>query len=336
MIAFAHSKHERGVALIIVLGLVALIGVWASTAAYEDMISLRRMENMQDAMRGNQASQSAFSLVIKLLREDVKDSQRDDLEEVWAQNIPAFPIDAGTVSGEIIDASRFININDLVNSQGAVQADVEANVKLLFQRLELDVTLVNRLIDWIDLNSSPYGSGGAEESSYYDAAYSVKNGPLQRWSELRMIKGFDDEVVSKLENYLVVRATPATVAGQVQDQAASATPAAGGKTPININTAPVAVMMALFPLMSEADAQAFIESRPYDTADLTRQPWAHGVNVQGRLSTMSDLFIVRIDARFGRTALREEFMVSRQGQSLKLLSREMLEWNRGLQQEEEE
>ena len=341
MIASAHSKHEKGVALIIVLGLVALIGVWASTAAYEDMISLRRMENMQDGMRGTQASQSAFALVIKILREDAQDSQQDDLEEVWAQKIPAFPIDQGTVSGEILDANRFINVNDLVNSQGAVQADVEANIKLLFQRLELDVSLVNRLIDWIDPNSSPYGAGGAEEPAYYDAAYSVKNRPLERWSELHMIKGFDDEVVRKLENYLVVRASPPTVAaevgGRAQDQAAQATPAVtGGRTPININTAPVEVMMALFPLMSDADAQAFIESRPYSAVNVAQQPWAKDVNVQGRLSTVSDLFIVRTDARFGRTALREQFMVSRQGQSLKLESREKLEWNRGLQQEVEE
>lgn len=310
-----NGGAEKGMALIIVLGLVALIGVWASTAAYEDMLSLRRAENMQDAVRAKQASHSLFALALKLLREDAQDSQLDDLEEGWAQQVASFPIDQGTVGGVIIDANRFLNINDLVNSQGTVQVDVEANVKLLFKRLELDIALVNKLIDWMDRDSVPYGADGAEDSAYYDSPYKVKNGALERWGELRMIRGIDDEVIAKLERFFVVRASPA-----------------GGKTPININTASSEVLMALFPQMTDADAQALIDSRPYSGVNLAQQVWAEDTAIQGRLSTMSDLFIVRTDSRFGRAALREEFMVSRQGRDLRLVSREQLEWNRGVQQ----
>lgn len=306
-------------ALIIVLGLVALIGAWASTAVYEDMLSLRRMENMQDGMRAQQASQSAFALAIKVLRDDAQGSQQDDLDEYWAQQAPAFPIDQGTVTAAIVDANRFINLNDLVDQKGMVQADVEASVKLIFQHLQLDRSLVNRLIDWIDQDSTPYGADGAEEAAYYDSPYKVKNSRLERWRELHFIKGFDEKIVTKLESYFVVRSSPES-----------------GKSMVNVNTTPAAVLMAIFPLMTDVDAQAFIESRPYSVVNVSDQPWGKGVNVQGRLSTTSDLFMVRTEARFGRVALREQFMVSRLGEALRLEAREKLEWNRGLQQEEGE
>lgn len=304
------SDRERGVALLIVLGLVALIAAWASTAAYEDMLSLRRAENMQDALRAGQASQSAFVLAVKVLKEDVSHSQQDHLGEFWAQKTPPFPIDDGQVSGEIIDSNRYLNLNDLVDDQGVYQADVVLILKRLFQHLDIDALLVDALVDWIDRDDHPFGSGGAEDSYYFDQPYQVKNRPLERWSELRLIKGFDDEILRKLQPFVMVR--PSSI---------------GGKTSVNINTTTAEVLMAIFPQMTVADAEAYIEGRPYRAVNLSQQPWAKGVSVTGRLSTASDLFIVRTEVHFGRAVQREQFLVSRQNMNHYLISRQRLEWN---------
>ncbi len=305
-----QHERERGIALVIVLGLVALIGAWASTAAYEDMIALRRAENMQDAMRAMQASQSALAVAVMTLRHDARDSTSDDLDEAWAMETPPFPIDEGMVSGDIVDANRFLNLNDLVDATGQVQPTVVSMFKRLFRQMELDEGLVDAVVDWIDKDHRPFGASGAEDAAYYDTPYRVKNAPLDRWDELRMIKGFDDaDVLSRLEDVITVTPT-----------------SAGGITPVNLNTVSANVLLVLFPKMNDANAESLIAGRPYnDVAAATAGQPMDGVN-PARLSVASSTFMVRTDARFGRVILREEYVVRRQAQKLSLISRQHLGW----------
>ncbi len=304
-------KGERGVALVIVLGLVALVGSWAATAAYEDMIALRRAENMQDAIRAVQASRSALALAVKILREDAADSTTDDLQEAWAIEAPPFPIDEGMVSGVIEDAERRLNLNDLVNAKGEVQQASVVMFRRLFRHLEIDEALVDALVDWVDADDQPFGAGGAESSAYYDVAYRVKNAPFDGLEELALVKGFEDpELRARLRDYLTVLP-----------------PAQNGITPVNVNTAEARVLQAIFPKMTDADAETLIAGRPYaDVASATNgQPWVAGGD-PARLSVASSAFMVRTEARFGRVVLREEYCVRREGKKLTLLSRRQLGW----------
>jgi len=98
-----------------VLGMVAIIAAWATTAAYEDMIAINRASNQQDEIHAIMASESALALTKYYLGEDAKFSTIDDLEEEWAMPLPPFPIDDGLIALEIEDANRFYNLNDLVD-----------------------------------------------------------------------------------------------------------------------------------------------------------------------------------------------------------------------------
>ncbi|OIO74703.1 MAG: hypothetical protein AUJ57_01805 [Zetaproteobacteria bacterium CG1_02_53_45] len=300
-----HSR-ETGAALIIVLGLVALISSWAVSAAYDDTLALRRAENSRDALRAEQASQSMLWLSVKVLRGDARESQRDDLEEIWAQQTTAFPIDDGNVAGVIVDSNRFINLNTLVDNNGVVVAEVEKQVKTLFTGLELDTQLVDALIDWLDADDRPHGAGGGEDSSYYDMDYRVKNARMNRWGELLLVRGFDAEVVNLL-------ATVA-VAGPV---------AANGFSAVNINTAGADVLMAMFPAMNGSDAEMFMADRPYDNVGqaLLGKTWAAGVS-PANLSVVSDSFMLRTQASFGRVVLGENYMLHREAGKITLLSSE--------------
>jgi len=306
------GSREEGVALVVVLGLVAMIGAWASQAAYEDMVSLRRAENMQDAMRAAQASHSAFAMARQVLRQDARESQQDDLDEGWALETPPFPLDNGMVSGRVMDANRFYNLNDLVDDQGKARPAEVVAAKRLFSLLELDSGLVDVLVDWMDADERPNGSAGAEDFAYYDRPYRVKNARLDRWSELRLLRGFDDMALVRLAAAAVIRAAPTGSA----------------VTPVNINTVERAVLLALFEKMTEVDAEALIAGRPYtDVASATaNQPWAAGVDA-ARLSVGSDAFMVRTEARFGRAVFREEYMLLRQAEKMTLLASERLAWN---------
>lgn len=290
-----RCASERGAALIIVLGVVAIVAAWASTAAYEDMVSLRRAENMQDSSRAWLANESAVELVRLYLREDARDNQVDSLDELWAMPQPPMPVDNGMVAGEIADANRYFNLNDMVDKEGKVMADAVQIVRNLFRLLQLDPLLVDRLVDWMDADDNPSGSGGAEDFHYYDKPYSVKNGRLDRWQELALIDGFDAEVLDTLRPFVTVRSVPES-----------------GKTAVNINTAEAEVLRAIFPNMADTDAESVVSGRPYNSVSdaTTGKAWASGGD-SSRLSVASDAFIVRTDAMFGRARWREEWLLTR-------------------------
>ncbi len=282
-------------ALVIVLGVVALVSAWAATAAYEDMVSLHRAENMQESSRAWLASESALVLARLYLQEDRRDNQTDDLDELWAQPIPPMPVDNGLISGSIEDANRYFNLNDLVDQEGRVQDEAVVIARQLFSDLDIPDTLVEKLVDWMDRDHLPMGAGGAEDAHYYDKPYRVKNARLDRWQELGLIDGFDHEVLGKLKQVATVRAVPES-----------------GKTLLNINTINEELLLALFPQMTESDAAAFVERRPYAQVQdaVNHQAWADGVDTS-RLSVASDAFIVRTEALFGRARWREEYLLIR-------------------------
>ncbi|MDQ6988246.1 MAG: type II secretion system minor pseudopilin GspK [Mariprofundaceae bacterium] len=309
MIRHPNFTQQRGVALIMVLAMVAIIATWAATAAYEDMISIRRVSNLQDELRATMASESAISLFRLYLQQDSKDTQIDSLDEEWAMDLPPFPIDEGLISATVQDANRFFNVNDLVNDAGVAQQAAVLELQRLFVLLEVDDALVHALVDWMDKDDVPYGAFGAEDSMYYAQDYKVKNARLDSWSELKLVLGFDKEILKTLQAVLTVR--PAQH---------------NGKTAININTTSVENMMAIFPNMNAIDAETFFESRPYeDTSSINDLYWAEGGNLS-RLSVSSDAFMVRTHALFGRANVREEYLLLRTGQVAHMIRRERLGW----------
>ncbi|MDX8388815.1 MAG: type II secretion system minor pseudopilin GspK [Ghiorsea sp.] len=305
----SNIQNQRGVALIMVLGMVAIIAAWASTAAYEDMISLQRISNIQDETRATLASESAVGLVKLYLKEDARLTKTDNLEEDWAIGMPPFPIDEGMITATIEDTNRFYNLNDLVDDNGMINKLHFSQLQSLFTSISLDPSLVNTLADWLDKDDFPYGGLGAEDSAYFDRDYKIKNARLDNWSELKLILGFDRNMLLALHTVANVR--PSSNAGN---------------TKVNINTALPKVLMALFPNMDEIDAEIFIEARPYENTNIINsQAWKQAGDIQ-RLSVISDTFTLRTHASFGRANVREEFLLFRSGQNVQLQWRERLGW----------
>jgi len=304
-----NSYNQRGVALIMVLGMVAIIAAWASMAAYEDMIAIKRATNIQDEVRATMASESAFELVKLYLKEDYKlTGNVDSLDEDWALGLPPFPIDDGMIGVTLEDSNRYFNLNDLVDNNGvAIQKHVE-QLQRLFTLLSIDNSLVDALVDWMDKDDRPYGTYGAEDAMYYDKDYKVKNARLDNLSELKLILGFKPNIIRRLKHVVCVH------------------PSANGISKININTAPADVLMALFPNMSKLDVEALAENLPYeDLNSIKSLPWVAGGDLS-RLSVGSDTFTLRTHASFGRAQVREEYLLLRTQQNVQLLWRERLGW----------
>lgn len=308
------QQREKGVALVLVLSVLALVSAWAASNVREDWLSLRQAENMQLSMRAWMAAESGLELARIVLKDDAANSAIDSLEEDWAQATPAFDVDEGEIKTEIVDANRFVNLNDLVGANGAVQPEMLAIIKRLFEAFDLPSALADALADWMDADSLALGIGGGENASYLDQDYHVKNAPLDNIQELLLVIGFDAEILAKLRTVAIVRRSQ-------------------GITPVNINTAPREVLMSLSPNISSSDAEAVIserDSNPYEkVADMTTQPqyaaWAASINA-ARLSVVSDAFVVRSAARFDRAHWGEEMLLLRDGVTLHAEYRQRLGW----------
>jgi len=306
----SQADRENGVALVLVLGLVALVSAWAVESASEDWISLHRAENMKLASQAMLAAESGLELGRKVLQED--DAGVDSLDEDWARETPPLPLDGGDVSGRIVDTGRFFNLDDLVDDHGAAQKEAVAIARRLFSRLKLDPALVDTLVDWMDKDDTPYGPGGAEDFAYMDKRWRVKNAPLDSLEEILLVRGFDRDKLNRLRRVAVARPHR-------------------GITPVNINTAEKDVLMSLADDIPESDVDEMLSQRkdkPWRTvaawsSQTPYSAWAGRINT-ARLGTVSDAFIIRSEARFGRARWGEEMLVDRSGKTLRVLGRRKL------------
>ncbi len=117
-----------------------------------------------------------------------------------------------------------------------------ARFRRLLRQLEADEGLADAVLDWIDEDETPRLPAGAEDTAYliHDPAYRTANRPMASPSELRLIDGFDPALVDALSP--LVQTLPE-------------------RTPVNVNTAPAAILMTLSEDLSSADAEQIVEER---------------------------------------------------------------------------
>ena len=180
-----------------------------------------------------------------ILRDDLASSENDHLEEVWATEIPALPIDSEAVQGQIWGAiedlqGRF-NINNLVTGNEVNEPALRQFDRLL-AILGLDPTLSDAVVDWLDNEQQERIPGGAEDPLYsgLTPAYRTADRSLTNVTELAAVTGFDRASFEVLLPY--VTALP-------------------GYQPVNVNTASIPVLQSLGDNLTEADAEAIMGMR---------------------------------------------------------------------------
>jgi general secretion pathway protein K len=266
---------NSGVALVLTLVIVTLVAIIVLELNYLMRVDVHASTNFRDGVRAYYLAKSGVTVVKELFSRNI-----EELEELrntlMAGGSHTLPIGEGEATVRVIDETGKINVNALVidtatpqQSAGAQLPQVQqsAGAQLpqaqrggqsreaqtvspwiqvtqdLFQRLGINPTLVGALIDWIDVDDIPTGAGGAE-SSYYrglEKPYMARNGPMETIAELRLIKGFTDEVLLKLGARRV-----GGIVDPVTNLYLTAVPLPqGGGWRVNLNTAPVAILNSL-------------------------------------------------------------------------------------------
>jgi general secretion pathway protein K len=218
--------HERGVALLTVLLLVAVMSAIAVGVLDDIRFGIRRTLNAATGTQGQYfalgAEQLARARISRLLE---RDATRTSLEGGWNGQPIVFPIENGEIRARVTDATGCFNLNSLVAVGGGEPfVRREAGVRQFTALLTaLNIAgapaLADALAEWMDSNN--VGAPGTEDDGYLkgETPYRTASVPLAEVSELRAVRGFSAGVYATLRPY--VCALPTT-----------------DLSPVNINTLP--------------------------------------------------------------------------------------------------
>jgi len=290
------ERTQRGIALVTAVMIVAIAAAIAVQIAFAHQIWFRQMENVADRGATDWLRRGALHWASLALLDDAARNSIDHLGESWAMGLPILPVEGGAIKVSIEDAQSRFNLNNIVRNNTVSPTDFPVFQRLLIG-LQLDPSLADALVDWIDEDSQTR-AGGAEDIDYLSGnpPYRAANRPLASVDELRLVRGFDAKTVAALLPYVTVL-PPATA------------------SEINVNTASPVVLAALVQGLDLPTAQRIAEDRsstPYKTtADFTAKlprgltPPTVGMVVK------TDFFLVTLDTAIGRHERRTEALLQR-------------------------
>lgn len=314
-----HRHRARGAALLAAMLTVTLVATFAAAAMWQQW----RAVEIETAERGR--VQSAWILIGALdwsrliLREDGRSGGADHLAEPWAipleearlstflaadRNVAQVD-DASTdtteafLSGQIMDMQARLNLTNLVEG-GQVQPLALRQFTQLFEQLALPAQELEMLVQALRQAQAPPASGSTGGTG------SSSNAPLfpPTVSQLGWL-GLAPETVAALAPFITLLPV---------------------RTPVNLNTADVTVLMAAIEGLDMAGAQQLVqtrESRHFRSLNDARTLLGTDSNInESAHAVASSYFEVRGRLRLGDAVVDERSLVRKRGIEVTTLWRE--------------
>lgn len=293
-----NISRQRGVAIILVMLIVAMATVLATYLAQQQQLWQRQVESQFDRAQARRLGVAGIDWARAVLADDASANQSDHQGEIWALRLPAMPVDQGEVIGVIEDRQGLYNLNNLVRNGKSSAPDIAQFQRLLIL-LGLPGDLAIALADWMDSDSDTQYPGGAEDVYYLSQTVPCRsaNKPLAELGELALVKGYDERSIERLRPFVSV--LPLSM-------------------PINVNFAPAEVLAAVIPEMMLSDALILVRerhSRPFkDLNDFTQRAPKGANNMNNNdLSVKSSFFWVTGRARVARAQVTTQALLQRTG-----------------------
>lgn len=205
-----HSRAgQRGIALITVLMILAIMVTIAATMTGRLTISLKRTEGIVFSQSVYWYGQATAEFGRMILDDDFADSEVISLDQNWATEGMVFPLENGSISGQFRDMRSCFNLNALAEQDAD---NTRATPVIQFQALleELDIDSYDAEIitesarDWVDTDDTPGASQGAEDSIYQARAVShlAANNLMVDVSELRAVEGLSQSIYEHIAPYV--------------------------------------------------------------------------------------------------------------------------------------
>ena len=296
MVSRMNISHQRGVAIIMVLLIVALATVLATYLAQQQQLWQRQVESQFDRAQARRLGVAGIDWARAVLADDARANTTDNDSEMWALRLPAMPVDNGEVIGVIEDRQGLFNLNNLVRNGQSSAPDI-AQFQRLLGLLGLPGDLALALADWMDSDSDTQYPGGAEDAYYLSLPqpYRSANRQLVELGELSRVKGFDGPIIERLRPFVSVLPL---------------------SQPVNVNFAPAEVLSAMIPDMNLSNARMMVQQRrgkPYsDIADFKQRFPRSDIEINDMdFSVTSNFFWVTGRARVANSQVTTQALLQR-------------------------
>ena len=210
------NNEQRGVALLIVLMLLALMAALAADMTLSFHSQLQRTRQVNHHLQRQYDIELAEKLALASLTQDVKDNDRQTtLQQYWAQPQQLQLEDGNTVKWQLRDAQHCFNLNALakISDDPLASPDFPAQV---FSALLINAgidrgntdEIVQSIADYIDADDSPRFHGA--EDNFYQSQTPPRHSANQMLflaGELRQIKGITENIYQRLIPYVCVLPT---------------------------------------------------------------------------------------------------------------------------------
>ncbi|MGL4206666.1 MAG: type II secretion system minor pseudopilin GspK [Aeromonadaceae bacterium] len=200
-------RRQRGVALLVVMLILAIMMVVAANISSRFQLELMRTSNLVTLSQGKWYAMAAEALVSKILHQDLKDSpDRVHLAQYWASQGQIFPVEGGTIKGVIHDAQGCFNLNAINSGTQPPDglpyaADVFKNLLINLKVETFEAEQITAAVrDWIDVDDDLGSSLGAEDAWYQSqkVPYLAANRQMSDISELRLVRGITASIYRRL------------------------------------------------------------------------------------------------------------------------------------------
>jgi general secretion pathway protein K len=288
--------RQRGVAIVLAMGVVALAAMAAETIMVTQSTWARQSELTADHVQAQTLIRAGVDWIRAVLSDDRRLSSVDHLGEPWALRLPPMPVDNGTLEGYIEDQHGAFNLNNLVKD-GKVNLAQLAHFRRLLSVLGLPPALADALADWIDTDSEPQPQDGAEDGYYLalQPPYLAANRPLTDVAELALVRGFDGNVRARLRPF--VAALPRFTA-------------------VNVNTASPEVLAAVVEGLDLDGARALTAQRERayfrGFSDFFSQLPSGLTAAAGDITVSSDYFMATLHVTTGGAEARGTALLARE------------------------
>ena len=324
-----RRARQKGIALITAVLVVSLAVIAATSVLDAGHFAIQRTATVLDSERAWGYASGAEDWVRTVLDRAQKQAKYVSLDQPWAEP-QTLPVENGAITGAILDATARFNLNNLGLSDNKTPIGTGTNQTTayrlqqdLFMRMVANIPggselirnpqdLADAIRDWIDEDQMPTGAGGREDSDYnlLEQPRRAANRPMSSVTELRTVLAtqYDSRTDDARKVYQLL--LPYVTALPVN-----------GVTPINVNTADPALLLALDNTnQGGGKLQQFVEARL--KKPLTK---ASEITTDLELSTaMSDPTLVGVSSRLfqlrmqavvgqGRVALYALIFVPSQG-----------------------
>lgn len=315
--------RQRGVALLAVLLLAAVMSVLAIAVLDDVRFGVRGADNAQSVAQAQWHALGAETLAaLQVERLAARDPQRTTAEGGWNGRAFVFPLEDGAISARLSDGNACFNLNGVVEGAGELLVRHEPGVRQyrsLLRALGIPeheaARLADALADWIDSDAEP-APDGAEDDAYLRSGDGYRTGAtlLADATELRAIRGYTPALYARLRPHVC------------------ALPVAG-PTPINLNTlearhAPLLVMLSEGRLDVDR-ARALIAARPRGGWRSLSEFWTHPLlagaalpdAVLQQLALRTRYFRLHAQVQYGPAQVELSALLEHDGVRVRRLSR---------------